>query len=70
MSLADLTERIRGDIDQGDQLADELGVEQHERVDVVYSDLEALLRVVERLEHDGIIDVSEADDIVAEALCD
>ncbi|MEV4158989.1 hypothetical protein [Nonomuraea dietziae] len=68
MSLADLTERIRDDIDHGEQLADELGVEQHERVDVVYSDLEALLRVLERLEHDGIIDVSEADDIIAEAL--
>lgn len=68
MSLAALINRVRDDIEDGDHLAYELGVEHHERVDVRYDDVEALLRVAERLEREQIIDVSEADGIIERAL--
>lgn len=70
MTLADLINRIRDDIDHGDQLAQDLGVEQHERVDLRYDDVEALLRIAERLDDVEIIDLAEADDIVARLLID
>ncbi|MFD9943214.1 hypothetical protein ACFWYW_14525 [Nonomuraea sp. NPDC059023] len=70
MSLTALIDRIRDDIDDGDQMAEQLGVDLHERVDVRYLDVEALLRVAEVLDRDGHLTARAADLIVERALVD